>query len=392
MGYEMFISYSSSDRVWAEKLEADLRSRGVDCFLDRKRLTGGSKWQPQLLDALVESRHFIVLWSANARESDWVLEELTRFKSHIDPTGTGPVKGRLLYAINLKGHNATLATFQQFVEPKVQAVYDEWLAGKAIDLATNGAQAAWDGWVSEMTAAAKAADPAVSVPVGVLALTTETLQKSPVTMPDFDFVSSHDVDSFLQSVGLGRSQDLAARYGSTPFDWRPFGTETVRALLDQLLSDPKTGINAKLAALRRPPLHWSPVDLLTPPVNVLAESANALASGPALVIVDPISLFSLKVWQRYVTIGRCFSNPQAAIVFLTPFEDNKEVTLLRKCLAEQGRPNLDWFHDPIPFDPGYANCGVTVADRWEVRRLVLASLGRAPSATAARSANALVNG
>src|SRR5262245_9159171 len=104
MAYDIFISYSSLDRPWAKKLEKDLQERGVKVFFDQTRLTKGERWEPQLVTQLLNSRHFVVLWSDNARASDWVLQELYYFKRMIDPKGDGQqLPGHLLYAINLQG-------------------------------------------------------------------------------------------------------------------------------------------------------------------------------------------------------------------------------------------------------------------------------------------------
>src|ERR1035438_9302571 len=107
MTYDIFISYSSLDRAWAKKLAADLTGLKVKCFVDEDRLTKGGKWEPQLVTSLTNSRHFVVLWSQNAHNSDWVTEELSRFKIGIDPKSEGqPLPGRLLYAINLEGQRS----------------------------------------------------------------------------------------------------------------------------------------------------------------------------------------------------------------------------------------------------------------------------------------------
>lgn len=385
MDYDVFISYDSLDRPWAKKLEADLEKRGVRCFFDQSRLVKGKKWEPQLLGDLVNSRHFVVLWSDNARQSDWVQSELQSFKSSIDPKGEGqPKPGHLLYAINLQGQNATLAAYQGYDDKGFQEAYDQFVKTQADPGKLDArVQQAWDIMVAEIAAAAKADNPAIPVPVAVLALTTEILKEEPPRKPQFDFVHEQGVDDFLSSLGVEKMSDLSGRYGASPFLWHPFGSpETVEDLLANLLADPQTGINGKLAELKQPPVRWVPLDVVTPPINQLKQVAQPLVSGPCLVIVDPVSLFSYPIWHRYVKLAPCFSNPQAAIIFLTPFGSNKPLLFLRQCLTEQGRPNLDWFHDPIPFNPGYANCGINIADKWDIRRLVLASLGRQPSSRA----------
>jgi hypothetical protein len=399
MQYDIFISYSSHDRAWARKLEADLTKLEVKCFFDQSRLVKGEKWEPQLIADLLNSRHFLVLWSENAKGSDWVSEELYRFKASIDPKGENkPRPGHLLYAINLEGQNATLGPYQGYADAAVQSGYQRFLA----DARQSGTpperippapwQQTWDVWVAEIAAAARADKPATQVPVAVLALTTAVLQTAPPVIPEFDFVTETDMDVFLQNLGAGQLAQLNGRYGATPFDWHPTGsTETVQDLLNELLGDPQSGINLKLAALRQPPVQWRFLDIVAPPVNRLITAAQPLLSGPCLVIIDPVSLFSYRIWERYVKLAPCFSNPQAAIAFLTPFGSNPPLVYLRQCLTEQGKPNLEWFHDPIPFNPAYANCGINIADKWDVRRLILASLGRQPSTQLPSGGENIVN-
>ena len=81
----------------------------------------------------------------------------------------------------------------------------------------------------------------------------------------------------------------------------------------------------------------------------------------------------------------------AAIVFLTPFGSEEPLLFLRQCLTEQGRPNLEWFYDQFPFKPGYANCGINIADKWDIRRLVLSSLGRQPASRPPRTAESILS-
>jgi hypothetical protein len=400
MQYDIFISYSSHDRAWARKLEADLTRLQVKCFFDQERLVKGETWEPRLINDLVNSRHFLVLWSEKARASDWVSQELYRFKATIDPKGEGqPRPGHLLYAVNLEGQNATLGLYQGYVDTAIQGLYKQFLATanqsgtppQTITLPVPSQQV-WDLWVAEIAAASRADTPATQMPVAVLALTTTVLQAAPPVIPEFDFVAETEMDAFLRNLGVGELAQLNARYGDTPFDWHPTGSqESVQQLLTELLSDTQSGINLKLAALRQPPVQWRFLDVVTPPLNRLIQAAQPLLSGPCLVIIDPVSLFSYRIWERYVKLAPCFSNPQAAIVFLTPFGSNPPLLYLRKCLNEQGKPNLEWFHDPIPFNPAYANCGINIADRWDIRRLVLASLGRQPSTQQPSAGEHLVN-
>ncbi len=378
--HNVFISYSSHDRPWAVALYEALQRRRVECFFDRARLTPGRRWEPQLSQGVSGSKHFLVLWSDAARQSDWVVQELSRFKGEIDPDGHGVSSGdRLLFAVNLQGQNATLTGFQSLIRPELQQAY---AGGSTPDMLSDQAQAEWQGVIDEIAAAAVANRPAITVPVAVLALTSKMFVDSPPRTPELSFVPSATADQFMGQIGAGSMADLERRYGASPFDWRPFGTDaTIASLLDQLLAgaDDDPGINAKLAALNppQPPVRWEQIDVMTLPVDKLDEIVLRMAApAPCLVLVDPISMFSDQAWRRFERLAACFRNPRAAIVFPTPSPTGDPLLFLRRCISAYGVRVLEGFQKPIPYDPNYASCGLNVGDLWDMRRLVLVGLGR----------------
>src|SRR5579871_5626353 len=86
MPYDVFISYSSLDNDWALKLNQSLIKANLNVFLDTRRLRAGEDWDEQLKTALNESTHLVVLWSVNARVSDWVNKEVGFFSVAISGT------------------------------------------------------------------------------------------------------------------------------------------------------------------------------------------------------------------------------------------------------------------------------------------------------------------
>src|SRR4051812_27908810 len=91
-GYHAFISYAREDKDWALRLHADLTNRGLDVFLDQRGLLAGREWNEQLTEGIRKSRHAIILWSAHARASDWVLDEIARSRN----LARGPADRRLI--------------------------------------------------------------------------------------------------------------------------------------------------------------------------------------------------------------------------------------------------------------------------------------------------------
>ncbi len=79
--YHVYVSYASVDRSWAQELFRALERRGIEVFLDQRRLEPGAQWPGTPPTDLRLSQHLLVLWSENARESDWVQRELGYFES-----------------------------------------------------------------------------------------------------------------------------------------------------------------------------------------------------------------------------------------------------------------------------------------------------------------------
>lgn len=71
----IFISYSHSDSDFANRLEADLRQRDFDTWMDRRGLAGGHKWRRELQNAIDRSHVLLVVLSPEAVDSEYVQSE-----------------------------------------------------------------------------------------------------------------------------------------------------------------------------------------------------------------------------------------------------------------------------------------------------------------------------
>lgn len=73
----VFVSYSSNDRAFVEKLTADLRARGVNIWIDQTGLKAGTPdWEQALRDAIRQSRAVLLIASRSARLSRYVKDEI----------------------------------------------------------------------------------------------------------------------------------------------------------------------------------------------------------------------------------------------------------------------------------------------------------------------------
>ncbi|MDQ6912675.1 MAG: toll/interleukin-1 receptor domain-containing protein [Verrucomicrobiota bacterium] len=74
--YDSFISYFSGDRTFAERIDADLRQRGIRVWRDNAEIQIGDSITTKIEDALRESYAFCIVLSKRALERPMVKEEL----------------------------------------------------------------------------------------------------------------------------------------------------------------------------------------------------------------------------------------------------------------------------------------------------------------------------
>jgi TIR domain/Pentapeptide repeats (8 copies) len=76
--YSCFISYSSKDQAFAERLHADLQNKGVRCWFAPHDMPIGAKIIDALDEAIRLRDKVLLILSKDAIESDWVEGEVTR--------------------------------------------------------------------------------------------------------------------------------------------------------------------------------------------------------------------------------------------------------------------------------------------------------------------------
>jgi hypothetical protein len=74
--YSCFISYSSQNRQFAERLHADLQARGVRCWFDEKDLKTGDKIRDRITDAIRVHDKLMLVLTHQSIASDWVEGEV----------------------------------------------------------------------------------------------------------------------------------------------------------------------------------------------------------------------------------------------------------------------------------------------------------------------------
>jgi hypothetical protein len=73
---DVFISYSSQDSHIAQRLYTVLTTVGIQTFLAEISLQPGTRWKPQILNNLRQSKWFLFLATPNSCNSDAVKHEI----------------------------------------------------------------------------------------------------------------------------------------------------------------------------------------------------------------------------------------------------------------------------------------------------------------------------
>jgi len=76
--YSCFISYSTKDQEFADRLHADLQAQGVRCWFAPHNMQGGRKLYDQIDEAIRVYDKLLLILSPTSIASDWVKTEITR--------------------------------------------------------------------------------------------------------------------------------------------------------------------------------------------------------------------------------------------------------------------------------------------------------------------------
>ena len=74
--YSCFISYSSKNQAFAERLFADLQAKGVRCWFDREDLKIGDKIRPEITKAIRVHDKLMLVLTEHSIASEWVEAEV----------------------------------------------------------------------------------------------------------------------------------------------------------------------------------------------------------------------------------------------------------------------------------------------------------------------------
>lgn len=76
--YSCFISYSTKDQAFADRLHADLQAKGVRCWFAPHDLKAGQKLHEQIDEAIRLHEKLLLILSPNSMGSEWVRTEISK--------------------------------------------------------------------------------------------------------------------------------------------------------------------------------------------------------------------------------------------------------------------------------------------------------------------------
>ena len=376
--YHVFISYARADEAWARRLAQDLTAKQLTPFLDVERLQDGAAWGPQLMAALQDSQHLVALWSERAKASNWVTQELYRFRQIVDPDAVGLLAGRRIFPVLMDSTADPAPDIQSFRALREARVYP----GEPED-----AGAVWNTLVDRIADAIRGDDNSVPIPLLVVTTTRDRVDEiDDARVPP----AGPSLAELIQELGIGPKEKLRESYDDSRLDWRPFGSNaTVRVILDGLRDE----LNRELAAWTPPDgevtrFRWDYVDdeFWSGPDGADAVTRR-LRAGPAVIVVDPLSFYDELVADRYTNyLLEILSNADAFVLVLSPFAIPSAVVALREALRARARRVFTHYYEPPAFaGQAYARSSGSVGDEVEFRGWVTTALAGHLTATRSRS-------
>ena len=99
--YSCFISYSTKDQEFAERLHADLQAKGVRCWFAPQEMKAGRKVHEQIDEAIRVHDKLLLILSEHSMKSEWVKTEIAKARKREVKDGK-----RVLFPVRLVGFEA----------------------------------------------------------------------------------------------------------------------------------------------------------------------------------------------------------------------------------------------------------------------------------------------
>jgi hypothetical protein len=99
--YSLFISFSTKDQGFAERLHADLQANGVRCWYSPEDMAGGKKLYEEIDSAIRMHDKLLLILSEHSMKSEWVKTEIAKVRKREIKEGK-----QILFPIRLCGVDA----------------------------------------------------------------------------------------------------------------------------------------------------------------------------------------------------------------------------------------------------------------------------------------------
>ena len=99
--YSCFISYSTKDQKFADRLYADLQNKGVRCWFAPHDIQAGKKIHEQIDEAIRRYERLLLILSTNSMNSEWVKTEIRKARKR-----ERTEKKRVLFPVRLVSFEA----------------------------------------------------------------------------------------------------------------------------------------------------------------------------------------------------------------------------------------------------------------------------------------------
>jgi hypothetical protein len=369
----LFISYTSHDRPWAERLYNDLRQYypTFDIFWDRVSIPQGHDYRAILNPAAKDTHHFVVLWSEKAKASNEVMPEVESFRQN-----KGTDSKRTLFYIPLEGEYGPLGSNQALTDLRDQhKAYDPAAPDLGLSkLANEPVRKSWNRIIQTIGDTMMNAIPVQLVTLAIVALNDTQVGKLDQNLNDKSALEP-SLQELLNGIDLTLPQ-AKARYGATAFEWKPYGTP--KTVID-ILQEIRMETNSKLSTEYW--FEWKPLDLILEVKNAATQGQLdniflGLSAGPSIVVVDPISLYHSAGSYVFDRLSNYARKQQSLIVSLAPAENVSTDFVFRSLRVKGGLVLENYFQPPVPFIEPLGECGVNVRHNMELERLVRCSLSK----------------
>ena len=359
MGQQVFVSYSATDRDWAQLIVEETERRlpaDFHLFFDRERLLAGDRWEEKLDHALEGSAHMVVLWSKHAKGSDWVNRErntfhaLLRRRATREEHGRPEAAGRLLIVL-LDDEPHSFTSFQTINTIRDRQAYNAPAA--SCDRRTIGD-------VAGAIVAALRGERQRPLPVAVLTITRAELPHLDIDQRPA-FPGAVPLRQLLANLGIASPEQLLEYYGDSRRSWKPFGEDTIEFILERVRQDLANEIG----------FEWEWIDdaLCGEDERLYNLAARRLQTDQAVIVIDPLACAGeQRVRERLSQhLHMWLDNGRATIMVLSIRPTWERPRYLRQMVRQMNAMIVDRYDNPVI--PS-ATCSVFTGDDADIKRLL----------------------